>query len=104
MELLLGDESLELFVDFTWFIAGGFGAALFFILLGGVEDLESEDPDWPWLFCSWAFGLHRGKREIIFNWSGVTLDPVYYLFFKFWFHKIFVIIQKKIFNNINNSI
>ena len=49
---LLGEESLELFVDFTWFIAGGFGAALFFILnLGGVEDLD-EDPDWPWF--SWA--------------------------------------------------
>ena len=66
VELLLGDESLELFVDFTWFIAGGFGAALFFILLGGVEDLESEDPDWPWLFCSWAFGLHRGKKDKYF--------------------------------------
>ena len=44
--LEVGDESLELFVDFiaTAFIAGGLGAALFFILFGGVEDLD-EDPD-----------------------------------------------------------
>ena len=69
--LLLGEESLELFVDFTWFIAGGFGAALFFILklLGGVEDLESEDPDWPW-FCSWALGL-EGKKQTK-NWKNVN--------------------------------
>ena len=68
--LELGDESLELLVDLTWLIAGGLGAARFFILFGGVEALEDDDSDWPdtELTCGLV-----GLGGLSGGWSGCTI-------------------------------
>ena len=68
--LELGDESLELLVDLTWLIAGGLGAARFFILFGGVEALEDDDSDWPDTELTWGL---VGLGGLSGGWSGCTM-------------------------------